>query len=290
MWTGKKLENSADTERLHLLASARLIPPVPLSRQPDTRTTVLQDQNFITRIGSQSSCQQAGAWGRVFNPVDSSCLAQRWFLRRTATQAAKFRPHLGTCLILGRTTHSWSCAQARSALLSALFRDWALALSLHSPGWTRREPVNSRNGLRSNHYGQLRAENPRPISVFAASVLPLVSFFLGIWIGDLLWAPLTHCRVNRMRKSSRRLLTWSVHNAGGECRNSSAKEDAAETGWRNGNGQIRRREAIGASPLAVLVGQYAEIGHFAACIHAMRIDWSATCFRSHRRADIACNI
>jgi hypothetical protein len=96
--------------------------------------------------------------------------------------------------------------------------------------------------------------------------------------------------VNRMRKSSRQSLTWSVRNVEEECRNSNVKVGAAETGLQNGNGQIRRREAIGASPLAVLLGQYAELGQIAACIQAMLIDWSATCFRSQRRADIACNI
>ena len=32
--------------------------------------------------------------------------------------------------------------------------------------------------------------------------------------------------------------TWSVHNAAEECRNTNVKEDAAETGFQNGSGQI----------------------------------------------------
>jgi len=44
--------------------------------------------------------------------------------------SAKFRPHLGTCLILGRNIAFDISAHPATALLSALIRDYALALSL----------------------------------------------------------------------------------------------------------------------------------------------------------------
>ena len=48
--------------------------------------------------------------------------------------SAKFRPHLGTCLMLGRNITFDISAHSGTALLSALIRDSALALSLHSRG------------------------------------------------------------------------------------------------------------------------------------------------------------
>jgi hypothetical protein len=75
-----------------------------------------------------------------------------------------------------------------------------------------------------------------------------------------------------MRKSSRQSLTWFVHNAEEECRNSNVKVGAAETGLQNGNGQIGRREATGASPKAVLRGRFAELDTSLSVFTQMRID------------------
>ena len=74
-------------------------------------------------------------------------------------------------------------------------------------------------------------------------------------------AALTHYRANRAGRSSRRSLTWSAHNAGGECRNSNVKGDAAETGLQNGNGRIRRPEAPNPGE-AALAGRCGELRYF----------------------------
>jgi methylmalonyl-CoA decarboxylase len=64
-----------------------------------------------------------------------------------------------------------------------------------------------------------------------------------------------------MHTSSRQSLTWSAHNAVEECRNSSVKGDAAETGLLNGNGQITSPEAPNAGK-AIRAAQCAELPYF----------------------------
>jgi len=74
---------------------------------------------------------------------------------------------------------------------------------------------------------------------------------------------LLHYRANRTSTSFRRSLTWFVRSVAGGCRSSNVTEDAAETGWQNGNGQIRRRKAQSRAFMAMLPGRCAELarGH-----------------------------
>ena len=71
---------------------------------------------------------------------------------------AKFRPHLGTCLMQGKGLTFDISAALRNSLLSALIRDSALALSLHSHAERGGRHVAETDSA-ANQFGRPRAEN-----------------------------------------------------------------------------------------------------------------------------------
>ena len=113
----------------------------------------------------------------------------------------------------------------------------------------------------ANQFGAPESvEDPRHISVVSGPCLPLASF-VGSLDRRVIMSTFDTLPGESNTTSSRRSLTWSVHNAGEECQNSNVKGDAAETGLQNGNGRIRPPEAPNPSE-ATPAGRCGELLYF----------------------------
>lgn len=94
------------------------------------------------------------------------------------------RPHLGTCLVLGTIIVLSTSAILRNYFVfgsysrSCIGIELALSYLSEAAGsyWPSTDSA-------ANHYGLLRAENPRPISVFCGPC-SAPRIFWNLWIGE----------------------------------------------------------------------------------------------------------
>jgi len=113
---------------------------------------------------------------RVFNEPAVSCLCRLACCSRSPANAQVPTTSGHTCLTQGNNREFRDAEHSGTASLRLFIRCPALALRVHSqlPRW---QAWVAETDSAVNHYGQLRAENPRPISVSCGPCLPLA--FVG---------------------------------------------------------------------------------------------------------------